>query len=83
MDRKRRHRISHLIFRITGILFLALVLGLSLVNYLLPDREFSEQENRMLAQKPQPYWRHIFPKVCLQLHSIQSSYHQAAAGKAL
>ena len=53
MDRKRRHRISHLIFRITGILFLALVLGLSLVNYLLPDREFSEQENRMLAQKPQ------------------------------
>ena len=53
MDRKRRHRISHLIFRITGILFLALVLGLSLVNYLLPDREFSEQENRMLVQKPQ------------------------------
>lgn len=38
--------------RITIILFSTLVLGLSLAFWILPDRSFSEKENRFLTQRP-------------------------------
>lgn len=37
----------------TGIIAIVLIFAITLTNLILPDREFSEKENRMLAQKPE------------------------------
>lgn len=36
-----------------GIVAIVLIFAVTLTNILLPDREFSEKENRMLAEKPE------------------------------
>ena len=40
-------------YEILGILFLAVLLLFGTLNLVLPDRAFSEAENRMLEQKPE------------------------------
>ena len=52
MDRERKRRIRQLTLRLTAGLFLSVIFGLSLLNRVLPDREVSRQENRILEQKP-------------------------------
>lgn len=52
MDKKRKRRIRQLTVRLTAGLFLAAIFGLAFLNCILPDRKFSEQENRILEQKP-------------------------------
>ena len=43
-----------------SLLFLFLLFGLFLTNLLMPDRRFSEIENRNLAQKPDFSWESLF-----------------------
>lgn len=45
--------------RLTALLLAAVILVLTLVNLLVPDREFSENENRMLTVFPKPSWSDI------------------------
>ena len=43
--------------RITAALFCLFIMGFGLLHLLLPDREFSELENRRLAQLPEFTWQ--------------------------
>lgn len=47
--RKTRKRIEYVI----GIGFLICVLGIGIINLLLPSKKISEEENRGLQQKPE------------------------------
>ena len=50
-QKKRKEPLSA--YGILGVLFLAVLLLFGTLNLVLPDRAFSETENRMLEQKPQ------------------------------
>ena len=54
----RRRRIRDF-NRLTALLLAVVILVLTLVNLLVPDREFSENENRMLTVFPKPSWSDI------------------------
>lgn len=54
-NRKGRGRIENLI----GKLFIFCLFVIMIVNFLLPDKKMSEEENRMLSEKPKLNWGSI------------------------
>ena len=45
---------------ITPAVFLILIFGMTVLNFSMPDKSFSESENRFLQQKPQFSWSALF-----------------------
>ena len=50
MDNRKKSK--RRIERLVGGIFILCLFGVMLVNLLVPDREMSEEENRMLASRP-------------------------------
>lgn len=48
-ESKRRKREYRLFYRVLGVCVAVLFLGVFILNLVLPDKQFSESEKRMLA----------------------------------
>ena len=54
-NRKKKGKIENLI----GTIFILCLLLIMVLNILLPDKEMSEEENRMLTEKPKLDWSSV------------------------
>ncbi|MCM1364472.1 MAG: DHHW family protein [Faecalibacterium sp.] len=52
-DNENEHRKTGIICISVGLIFCLIIVAIPIVTFLLPDKQMSESENRMLAQKPE------------------------------